>query len=115
MRPTLIAAVLVAGLAALAAPATDARADSNIKEAYDARCAFCHGPSGAGDGMAAATLQPPPTNFKRPDYWKTATDERMRETITNGKPGTAMMPFASSLKPEEISALIGYLKTFAPK
>ncbi len=113
MRPTLIAAVLVAGLAALATSATDARADA--KESYDARCAFCHGATGAGDGMAAATLQPPPTNFKRPDYWKTATDERMRETITNGKPGTAMMPFGSSLKPEEISALISYLKTFAAK
>lgn len=33
---------------------------------YEANCASCHGSKGAGDGLAAAGLDPPPRSFLAP-------------------------------------------------
>lgn len=82
-------------------------------ELYAARCAFCHGVKGAGDGVAGDALQPRPTNFTSADYWKGTTDEQVRAAIVSGKPGTGMMPFGQSLKPGEIDGLVELLKGFA--
>lgn len=43
------------------------------RAAYDRLCAFCHGAEGAGDGPAAAYLNPPPRDFTMGLYkWKTS-------------------------------------------
>jgi high-affinity iron transporter len=89
--------------------------DEDAKKVYDARCSLCHGIDGTGNGPAGSSLQPPPTNFTSPDYWKSATPERIKSSIVEGKPGTAMIPFAAVLKPEEIDAVVDYLRGFAPK
>lgn len=44
-------------------------------------CASCHGPSGAGDGIAAAALNPKPRNFAVGDF--------AFDTDGDGKKGTA--------------------------
>lgn len=98
-----------------AGAARAAEAPSIAQQVYEARCAFCHGVGGKGDGTAGDALNPRPTDFTTADYWKTATTEKLRDAIANGKPGTAMVPFGKTLKPEEIDALLEYLRTFAPR
>jgi mono/diheme cytochrome c family protein len=70
---------------------------------------------GKGDGVAGKALNPPPADLTSPDFWRTMTPEKLREAIMDGKPGTAMVPFRNTLKPEEIDALVGYLQTLAPE
>lgn len=85
------------------------------KSIYEGRCAFCHGMGGKGDGIAGASLKPPPSNFTSVDYWKTTTPERMRDAIENGKPNTAMVGLKATLKPGDTDDLVAYLETFRPK
>jgi cytochrome c1 len=40
------------------------------------------------------------------------TDDRLRATITRGKPGTAMRPFP--MKDQQLTDLVAYLQTLAP-
>lgn len=82
------------------------------KQIYETRCAFCHGADGRGDGPAGAALQPPPTNFTDPAYWKGRSDDAVRLMVVAGKPGTAMLPFGQTLKADEIDAVVDYLGTF---
>jgi mono/diheme cytochrome c family protein len=102
----LVTVVLFAGAARSAAEGPDAA------ETYAGSCAFCHGDKGAGDGSAASVLQPPPTNFAAPGYWKNADRKALRETIRDGKPGTSMIPFATALDAFQIDALVSYLESF---
>lgn len=106
-------ALFVIVLAVVATEATG-QGPPSAKEMYAARCAFCHGPDGKGDGPTGASLRPPPTNFSNPEFWKTATTESVSQAIVAGKPQTAMMPFGSMLSTGEVDALVAYLKTFAP-
>ena len=91
------------------AAAEDAQAGQAI---YTAKCAACHGPAGKGDGPAAAALPRPPQDMTTAAFWSAMTDERLRATITRGKPGTAMRPFP--MKDPQLSELVSYLKSLAP-
>lgn len=83
---------------------------------YRRHCAHCHGISGDGQGPTAAILNPYPRDY-RPGIYKfkstfTAaqpTDDDLYRVLHNGVPGTAMPSFAL-LPPDEISALLEYVK-----
>lgn len=83
---------------------------------YRRNCAHCHGISGSGDGPTASILNPYPRDY-RPGVFKfkstfnpnEPTDEDLHHTLMNGIPGTAMPAFAI-LPPEEVSALLEYVK-----
>ena len=62
---------------------------------YAAQCAACHGPSGAGDGPAAASLDPPPIAFTDATRAARRTPFALYEAISQGIQGTAMTSFAS--------------------
>lgn len=102
-----VAVVLICGVGISAATAAD------IGAIYQSRCAFCHGIDGKGNGPAGSSLKPPPTNFAASDYWKSAQPEAMKTIIAKGKPGTAMIAFGDTMKPDEIGAMIDHLRTFA--
>ena len=85
------------------------------KQIYLSRCAFCHGETGRGDGPAGVALKPPPANFASAEFWKATPEQQMKDAIKNGRPGTSMVPFGTSLSSEEIDDLLAVLKTFAPK
>jgi mono/diheme cytochrome c family protein len=100
----------------LAAPATGmADPAAAGKKHYDMLCTACHGPAGAGDGAAAAALNPKPRNFQDAAFWKGVTDDHLKKVIGKGGMAVGKSPlmagFAGSLTPAQIDEVIAFLKT----
>ncbi len=90
--------------------------DANISaghQLYASQCAACHGEHGQGDGPAAAQLNPPPANLAWAMQTPMASDGFLFWTISEGGVpfGSAMPPFKSTLKEEEIWKVVLYLRT----
>lgn len=86
-------------------------APSDTKVRYDARCGSCHGVGGAGDGAAAKALKVPLPSFTDSAFAAGRTDDQLTASIANGK--APMMPaFGKQLKPEQIKALVAYIRQF---
>ncbi|NDF14779.1 hypothetical protein EB061_05600, partial [bacterium] len=55
------------------------------KELFAAQCVTCHGAGGAGDGVAAAGLNPKPRNFTVAEGWKNGRKpSQIYTTLTKG-------------------------------
>ncbi len=74
-------------------------------------CVPCHGPTGDGKGAVAATLAPPPSNFKmiQPDF------EYIRRVLRDGIPGTSMPMWKDQLSDSDSAALAGYVRSLYEK
>lgn len=82
---------------------------------FAARCSSCHGPEGAGDGAAAASLDPKPTNLQTEVggleddfiYWRIMDGGAM-------EPWNSSMPAHKGILTEdEVWQLVTYLRTLA--
>lgn len=80
---------------------------------YRMHCQACHGAIGAGDGPAAARLDPRPADL-RVHMAAGHTDGELFIWITDGMPGTAMPPFETVLSEEDRWNAINFIRTFAP-
>jgi mono/diheme cytochrome c family protein len=80
------------------------------KRIYTDRCEVCHGSQGDGKTFAANALYPTPKNFTAKVTKKELTSERMIESITRGRPGTAMMPWEDILSKQEIRSVVNYIQ-----
>ncbi len=87
----------------------DAAAAKSGKKIYAQLCAVCHGAKGKGDGIAAASLNPKPANFKNAEIQK-QTDGALFWKITNGR--TPMAAYKESLSETQRWQLVNYLRTF---
>jgi cbb3-type cytochrome c oxidase subunit III len=74
---------------------------------YMQRCAMCHGETGTRD--TTGRMQPPPRDFTSPDVIAELTRERMIASITNGRPGTAMMGIGSQFSQGDIDAIVDFI------
>jgi len=74
------------------------------------RCKPCHGEDGNGKTFAANALNPPPRNFTAEQSRKELTQERMLRSVTQGRPGTAMMPWKDVLSEKEIQSVVHYIR-----
>lgn len=76
---------------------------------YNFRCYFCHGYSGNAETLASTYLTPRPRDFTKlsPDQ---LSREKMLESVTRGRPGTAMKGFADILQPNEIAAVTDFVR-----
>lgn len=87
------------------------------KATYDQYCAGCHGPSGKGDGPAAASLNPKPRNFSDKAYAQSLKDDYLLQIIKNGgaavKKSPIMPAMGQTLKADQIRDVIGYLRSLA--
>jgi cytochrome c oxidase cbb3-type subunit 3 len=77
---------------------------------YRYYCYQCHAYSGNGRTMASTFLNPTPRDFTA-NASKALDDATMVDAVTNGRLGTAMPSFSSVLKPDEIEAVISYVRT----
>jgi len=109
--------MLLAGLllaAALGLPGRARAAANAIAEGaklYSSYCAVCHGDQGNGKSRAQASLNPPPRDFTSAALPR----ERMLESVSNGRPGTAMSAWKTQLRPQQIAAVVDYVRqTFMP-
>ena len=61
---------------------------------YARQCAACHGATGAGDGPAAASLDPPPIDFTDAHRASQRSPFSLYQVITQGLPGTSMASYS---------------------
>ena len=115
------AAILRWALAALAAGCAGESDDGRGAEAQGKAlftrngCAVCHGPDGRGDGQIAATLQPPPRDFRDPTAYKNGHSKAaIARTIQKGMPGTSM-PGYRHLSAEEREQIAAYIRSLLKK
>lgn len=106
-----LALVMVTG-----AGRASAETDKKTVRTFKAKCASCHGEDGKGateQGKKMAVR-----DMTSADFWKDTSDTKMKDAISNGvkavKDGKKqeMEPYKDKLKPEDIDALVAYIKTF---
>jgi mono/diheme cytochrome c family protein len=79
-------------------------------------CAACHGPRGEGRKFPTLTSVFPAIG--EPEFLAVADDNFLRRTLVHGRPGRRMPAWGTKdggLRPEEIDALVAYLRTLEPK
>lgn len=101
------------GGATAAAPAQPSAADLSLGKAiFLEKCSLCHGVNGNGKGPNAATLNPRPRDFNKPNFWSGDMVKKIQNAVTDGK---GMMP-PQNLKSDETRAAIAYvIHTFKPE
>ena len=89
------------------------------KELFLDYCANCHGAEADGQGVIAENLVPRPRNLVVITSWggrpfmDFMDDARLYDSITNGVPGTSMLPWIGVFNEEQIWHLINYLRSEA--
>jgi mono/diheme cytochrome c family protein len=78
------------------------------KKTFKDQCSRCHGTDGKGDTVMGDMLFPP--DFTDGEWWKELGNERLVQSITNGK--NEMPAFGKKLTKPEILALIAYVRCF---
>lgn len=77
---------------------------------YKQYCTSCHGKQGDGNGPAAVSLSPKPTNFLDLKYIPMRSRVDHYEAIANGRRGTPMPSWRVMLTDEQIWDVIAYLE-----
>ena len=92
------------------APVTGLRTAQQI---WEERCIACHGMDGTAQTKKGRELKA--KDFTRPKWQKHTTDDEIVSAITDGIPKKKMPSFKGKLSPEEIRALVPYLRAFGSK
>ena len=98
-------------------PATSAAAQE-ARTTFDTLCSTCHGTSGKGDGVAAASLDPKPRNYTDKAWQASITDDQIRKIIVEGGPAVGKSPLMPPNpqfkdKPEVVDELVKIVRGFA--
>ena len=88
----------------------DARpSESEGGQIYAAYCSVCHGDSGKGALWATAGLSPKPADFTTPEFQSMMTRDHMIQSVTYGRPETAMTGWQTRLSEQQIGAVVDYV------
>lgn len=79
------------------------------RKIYNFRCYYCHGYSGNARTLAKTFLDPPPRDFTQTPP-EALSKERMVESVTRGRAGTAMAGFATVLSPTEVETVVDFVR-----
>ena len=96
---SVVATVLLLGPTALA------QADKKAERAWKSKCASCHGAGGKGDTDRGKELKI--VDMSTPAF-QAKKDDELKKAILEG----ASHPFKSELAPEQVDALVAYIRTF---
>lgn len=83
------------------------------RDLYGPNCASCHGAGGRGNGPAAAALRIKPADLTMPHLWEHADGDLfwwLSHGMDDPEGGLAMPGFAGSLSPDDLWALIDYIR-----
>lgn len=80
------------------------------KAVYVQNCSVCHGERGQGSNYPVGGPVPP-RDFASPQARLELSRERMVASVTNGRPGTGMAPFSGRLSPQDIDAVVDYVRS----
>ncbi|WP_455210092.1 c-type cytochrome [Kaarinaea lacus] len=90
--------------------AAEKQAEMDVEKLYINNCSICHGDRGDGNTRAQSGMRPPPRNFTTVEAAMELTRERMIESVTNGRKGTAMMAHKDRMSTEQIAAVVDYIR-----
>ena len=98
----------VAGALALTLIAAPSRAaEPDAAKIFGKTCALCHGPEGQpNEAFAKMGVR----SFKDAEWQKATPDAQLEKSIREGKKGTLMASFEKQFTPEEIKALVAYVR-----
>ena len=96
--------ILAATVLAVAAAAPE---KVPVAEVYRTHCQVCH--------MVDGNSPLEPMNFADGVWKHGSTPAQVAAIITNGAPGTAMLPFKDKVTPAQVRALAAYVRAFDPK
>src|ERR1700687_1336176 len=102
---------VITGICALAVAVmlcAPAKADEKSAALYKQKCAVCHGADGKGDTPTGKTMKV--RSFTDPEVAKMSDDE-LAGAIEKGK--DKMPAYGKSLKPDEIKAMVAYIRSLA--
>jgi mono/diheme cytochrome c family protein len=85
-----------------------AKADDKSAALYKQKCAVCHGADGKGDAPTGKAMKI--RSFADPEVAKMSDDE-LAGAIEKGK--GKMPAYGKSLKPDEIKAIVAYVRSLA--
>jgi mono/diheme cytochrome c family protein len=99
-------------------PAAPRAADAtNGGKLYATYCASCHGIGGAGDGIAAAGLDPRPARHDDGAYMNALSNEHLVAVIKLGGPAVGksqyMAPWGGSLDDQQIRDVVAFTRSLA--
>ncbi len=78
----------------------------NAGALFKTNCVACHGTNRQGMPNLGPALTP--------ESLTVLSNTEVKDTITDGRPGTAMPPWKVTLSPEEIDALVHFVKNTSP-
>jgi mono/diheme cytochrome c family protein len=77
---------------------------------YEEHCIVCHGAEGKGRTLLMQSLGRYPMDFSDTKAMRAVSDDVLRQTILNGRPGTAMAPWQGILNEEDVRRLILFIR-----
>ena len=87
------------------------------KKLYTTYCSTCHGETGKGDGMAAASLPAKPADHTNGAVMNQLSDKFLLEIISKGGgaagKSTFMPSWGGSLNEKQIRDIVAYIRTLA--
>lgn len=117
MRPGALSLSTFSAFPVLAGQAWPQGDPAQGKASYDYLCATCHGSSGRGDGPAAASLVPRPTDLQNKRNTDWLKDDYLRELIKEGGLAVGLSPLmpalGGALNDDEVENVIGYVRSLA--
>ena len=117
-HPSRLGAAVAAALGMIAlSRAWAAEPDAKTTKVWKAKCASCHGVDGKGATETGTKLGIP--DMTAVAWQKKVTDAQMKTSILEGvtRPGKTegMDPYKDKLAPEQIDALVAYVRSLGTK
>jgi len=87
---------------------------------FNAKCARCHGSTGAVNGFSSSILRPRPHNYTDPAWQASVTDDQIKEVILRGGVNLGKSPAMPSFptlrnRPELLNGLVKLIRGFGKR
>ncbi len=109
MRPVRLAASLAAASLLVGATASAQVDPKKVERAWKSKCASCHGATGKGDTDKGKQLKI--VDMTTPAF-QAKKDDELKKAINDGVEKEKSHSFKSELTPEQVDALVAYIRSF---